>query len=58
MMSMSIGLDSNTNRPTYVPVSPQQPIVQPVIGVNKFGNSMFQRLNVKTTGGGGCGCGK
>jgi hypothetical protein len=28
-------------------------------GCNSFGASMFQRINVKTTGGGGgCGCGK
>lgn len=27
-------------------------------GCNGFGVSMFQRINVKTTGGGGCGCGK
>jgi len=70
-MFMSFGLDGNSMRQRNVMgpfVSPQsQPQPQSQIqsqsqrqspGCNGFGASMFQRINVKTTGGGGCGCGK
>lgn len=72
-MFMSFGLDGNSMRQRNVMgpfVSPQtQPQMQSQSqsqsqrqsqnpGCNGFGASMFQRINVKTTGGGGCGCGK
>ena len=66
-MFMSFGLDGNSMRQRNIMgpvVSPQiQPQIQsqrqsPSPGCNGFGASMFQRINVKTTGGGGCGCGK
>ena len=68
-MFMSFGLDGNSRRQRNImgPVVSQQiqPQIQPQSqrksqspGCNGFGASMFQRINVKTTGGGGCGCGK
>jgi len=68
-MSMNFGLDANTvRRSTFrntnvspiqaVPVTAPGRVVQGrPVGVG-FGTSMFQRINVNTTGGGGCGCGK
>ena len=67
-MFMSFGLDGNSMRQRNVmsPIVSPQPQMQsqgqsqgaPRPGCNRFGASMFQRINVKTTGGGGCGCGK
>ena len=65
-MSMNFGLDSNNIRrsnfgysvaptPSLAPVGINS---QPKVSGSGFGNSMFHRINVKTTGGGGCGCGK
>ena len=68
-MFMSFGLDGNSMRQRNV-IGPfvSQPQTQSQSqsqsqgaarpGCNGFGASMFQRINVKTTGGGGCGCGK
>ena len=62
-IGMSFGLNRNLPRqplPLPLPVAPASaPIAQSRVVRSGFGNtSMFQRINVRTTGGGGCGCGK
>jgi len=66
-MSMNFGLDANNVRrstfgninslPNQAPVTVPGRVV-PGRPSGGFGASMFQRINVNTTGGGGCGCGK
>jgi len=63
-MSMNFGLDStNARRPMNVGVltNPSTMISAPRPVQGKpggFDTSMFKRININTTGGGGCGCGK
>ena len=64
-IGMSFGLNRNVPRhPVAVAPVASAPVASAPVAVaprvrNGFGNtSMFQRLNVRTTGGGGCGCGK
>jgi hypothetical protein len=64
---MSIGLDANNVRRSVITNSNGNvlPNTNPTSSgkvlqgrPSGFGASMFQRINVNTTGGGGCGCGK
>ena len=68
-MSMSIGLDTNNVRRSTFENSNGNVLLNTNTNPassgkvlqgrpNGFGASMFQRINVNTTGGGGCGCGK
>jgi hypothetical protein len=58
-MSMNFGLDVRRN--VYAAPPQQQQVranpTQKPVGKG-FNASMFQRINVNTAGGGGCGCGK
>jgi len=61
-MFMNFGLGGNSPPKNIYP-GPRPLPSAGVAGIpvrigNGFGSSMFQRLNVRTTGGGGCGCGK